>query len=305
MIRRMYAVRRPSRSHFVPVRGLPYHVREWGKPQAGQPPLVLVHGWMDVSASWQFVVDALPDDRWIVAPDWRGFGLTRAEPAPDAYWFPDYLGDLDGLLDHFSPDVPVDLVGHSMGGNVAMMFGGVRPQRLRRLVNLEGFGMPETRPAQAPERYAQWLDGLKALRQGDMALKDYDSVEGVASRLMKTNPRLPRDKADWLARHWAEPGPDGRWRILGDPAHKVTSAHLYQTPEALAVYARITAPTLSIVASDDSLGQWWKGRYTLDQYQERLTHVPDVHHARVSDAGHMLHHDQPAAVAALIADFLA
>jgi pimeloyl-ACP methyl ester carboxylesterase len=64
--------------------------------------------------------------------------------------FADYLADLDQLLDHYAPGEAVDLVGHSMGGNVAMMYAGVRPARIRRLVNLEGFGMPATRPARRP-----------------------------------------------------------------------------------------------------------------------------------------------------------
>jgi pimeloyl-ACP methyl ester carboxylesterase len=306
MIERMYQALKPSRSEFVNVRHLRYHVRHWGSPSAGAPPLVLVHGWMDVAASWQFMVDALRTDRWIIAPDWRGFGLTKAsDPAPDSYWFPDYLADLDALLDHYERDQPVDLVGHSMGGNVAMLYSGVRPLRIRRLVNLEGFGLPETRPAQAPERYAKWMDEVKALHQGGMALKTYDSPEGVARRLMKTNPRLDADKASWLAQHWAAPNARGQWEILGDPAHKIVSAHLYQVEEALAIYRRITAPVLSVTASDDSLSQWWKGQFTLAQYQERLKAVPVLQNAVICDAGHMLHHDQPSQLAQLIEDFLA
>jgi pimeloyl-ACP methyl ester carboxylesterase len=304
----MYQALNASRSRFVPVRHLSYHVREWGEPVAGEPPLVLVHGWMDVAASWQFMVDALRTPRWIVAPDWRGYGLTKSgigdAPPADNFWFPDYLADLDFLLDALAPGQAVDLVGHSMGGNVAMMYAGVRPERIRRLVNLEGFGMPETRPAQAPGRYAQWIDELKALHRGEMDLKAYDSADGVARRLMKTNPRITEDKAGWLARQWAAPDAQGRWAILGDAAHKVVNAHLYQVPEALALYARISAPVLSVTASDDSLGQWWKGRFTLEQYRERLRHVPQLTEAHIDDAGHMLHHDQPQALARLIEDFL-
>jgi pimeloyl-ACP methyl ester carboxylesterase len=254
-------------------------------------------------------VDALRTPRWIVAPDWRGYGLTKSgigdAPPADNFWFPDYLADLDFLLDALAPGQAVDLVGHSMGGNVAMMYAGVRPERIRRLVNLEGFGMPETRPAQAPGRYAQWIDELKALHRGEMDLKPYDSAEGVARRLMKTNPRLTQDKADWLARQWAAPDAQGRWTILGDAAHKVVNAHLYQVPEALALYARISAPVLSVTASDDSLGQWWKGRFTLEQYRERLRHVPQLTEAHIDNAGHMLHHDQPEELAQLIENFLA
>jgi pimeloyl-ACP methyl ester carboxylesterase len=126
----------------------------------------MVHGWMDVAASYQFVVDALSDafaqGRQIIAPDWRGYGQT-ALPGTDNYWFPDYLADLDTLLDHYAPEQPVDLVGHSMGGNVVMLYAGVRPQRIRRLINLEGFGMPATRPSQAPGRY--WRSGWTTSRR--------------------------------------------------------------------------------------------------------------------------------------------
>jgi len=299
----MYSALRQSRSEFTPIRHLNYHVRQWGTPAAGRPPLVLVHGWMDISASWQFVVDAMARDRWIIAPDWRGFGLTEC-PATDNYWQADYLADLDFLLDHYSPDAPVDLVGHSMGGSAVMLYAGARPARIRRLVNLEGFGAAEFKPSQAPGRYAQWMDDLKAHHRGGKELNTYDDAAGVAGRLMKTNPRLGRDKADWLAQHWAAPDAQGRWVVRGDPAHKIVNAHLHRVEETLALWSRITAPVLAVDAADNELDKWWKGRYTLAQYHERLKVVPDLRMARVEDAAHMLHHDQPQAVARLIEDFM-
>ena len=299
----MYQPKRASRSEFVPIRHLRYHVRTWGQPRPGQAPLVMVHGWMDVAASYQFVVDAFAQDRHVIAPDWRGYGLTEL-PHTDNYWFPDYLADLDFLLDHYAGEQPVDLVGHSMGGNIAMLYGGVRPERVRSLVNLEGFGMPASRPSQAPGRYAKWIGELKAFHRGELDLKDYDSAAGVARRLMRTNRRLTQDKADWLAQHWAQRGADGRWRILGDAAHKIVNASLFRVDEVLEVYKAIRCPVLAVEASDDSLGQWWQGRYTLAEYHERLKSVSDLRMARVDDAGHMLHHDQPAALARLIEDFL-
>ena len=302
----MYQVLRPSTSRFEPVRGLTYHLRQWGSP-TGRP-LVLAHGWMDVAASWQFMVDAFSapfmQERCVVAWDWRGFGLTR-HPETDCFWFPDYLADLDVLLERLFPDTPVDLVGHSMGGNIVMMYSGARPARIRRLVNLEGFGMAATRPTQAPARMTQWLDELKAQRLGSNELKPYADADAVAARLMKTNHRLPKAKADWLARHWAQPGADGQWRILGDAAHKVVNPYLFRVDEALALYSHISAPVLSVQASDDSLQGWWKGRYTLQEYHERLKSVPSVDIATVDNAGHMLHHDQPHALATLLERFLA
>src|SRR5437763_1559536 len=152
----MYQPKHEARSEFVRIRNLDYHVVQWGQPAPGQVPLVMVHGWMDVAASWQFVVDAFARDHWVIAPDWRGYGLTQS-PAADNYWFPDYLADLDFLLDHYSPDAPVNLAGHSLGGNIAMLYSGSRPERIRRLVNLEGFGLAWTKPSMAPKRYAKWM----------------------------------------------------------------------------------------------------------------------------------------------------
>jgi pimeloyl-ACP methyl ester carboxylesterase len=299
----MYQPARVSRSEFVPIRNLRYHVRIWGEPAPGRIPLFMVHGWMDVGASYQFVVDALAQDHYVIAPDWRGYGLTEAAPV-DNYWFPDYLADLDFLLDHYAGDGQVNLVGHSMGGNIVMLYAGARPQRIRRLVNLEGFGMPATRPSQAPGRYAKWMDELKALHKGEMALKAYADAAGVAGRLMKTNRRLTQDKADWLAQHWARPNAQGQWEILGDAAHKITNASLYRVDEVLEIYGRISAPVLAVEAEDDSLGLWWNGKFTLAEYHERLKSVPDLRIGNVTDAGHMLHHDQPGQLARLIEDFV-
>lgn len=302
----MYQARRPSRSEFVTLRHQNYHLRTWGPPAAGQTPLLMLHGWMDVSASFQFVVDALTDERLVVAPDWRGYGQTSG-PATDNYWFPDHLADVDFVLDHLQAQTgraQVDLLGHSMGGNVAMLYAGVRPERVRRLVNLEGFGMPATQPAEAPARYARWIDELKALARGELALRPYADAAAVARRLMRTNPRLTQDQADWLAPHWAEPVAPQAWRLRADDAHKIVNAQLYRVEEVLAIFAQIRAPVLAIEASDNQLASWWQGRYTLAEYHDRLRSVPTLRKAVVENAGHMLHHDQPQALARLIEDFL-
>ena len=304
MIQGMYPIQHAARSEFIPIRHLSYHVLQWGTPAADKTPLVMLHGWMDVAASFQFVVDALAQDHWVIAPDWRGFGLTET-PNTDNFWFPDYLADLDQVLDHYVGDRPVNLMGHSMGGHVATLFAGVRPERIHRLINLEGFGLPTTRPAQAPSRLAKWMDELKAFNRGEMDLKPYANLEAVAQRLMKTNPRLGADKAHWLAQHWASANTQGEWRILGHAAHKVVSAQLFKADEAQAIYERITAPMLCVVASDDSIQQWWKDSYSLLEFKQRISVVRNLTHATIEDAGHMLHHDQPEQLAQLIEDFLA
>jgi pimeloyl-ACP methyl ester carboxylesterase len=264
---------------------------------------VMLHGWMDVAASFQFVVDALAREHFIIAPDWRGFGLSASGGA-DSFWFPDYLADLDALLDHYAPGQSVNLVGHSMGGNVAMIYAGVRPERVRRLINLEGFGLPGTVPTQAPGRLTQWLNEVKQLNNGSIKLNSYDSLEKVAARLVKNNRYLSQDKAHWLANHWAAELTPGKWTILGEAAHKITSAHLYRVDEVMAIHRSITAPTLMVEAADDSMTAWWRGQFSLAEHRERLKAVAKLEIAQVPDCGHMLHHDQPQAVAALIEGFL-
>jgi pimeloyl-ACP methyl ester carboxylesterase len=301
---RAYVPRRAGSSRMMPLRGLDYHLTTWGDPgsvRPERPPLVMLHGWMDVGASFQFVIDAMADGRWVVAPDWRGFGRTESAPGTDSYWFPDYLGDLDALLETLAPGVAVDLVGHSMGGNVAMIYAGVRPERVRRLVNLEGFGMPATRPEQAPQRLRQWLDELRTPH----GLRSYESVDAVAARLMHNNPLLSADKAAWLAPHWAAQQADGRWHILGDPAHKRTNPALYQVDEVLETWRQISAPMLWVEGDRTDVGKWWGKRYTRDEFSERLAVVPRVERHVLSPCGHMLHHDQPQALAARLEPFLA
>src|SRR5688572_12745589 len=175
---------------------------------------MLLHGWMDVSASFQFLVDAFEKDWDVYAPDWRGYGLTQWGNA-DSYWFPDYLADLEVLLKHFSCET---LVGHSLGGNVATVYAGVRPDRIEKLVNLEGFGMAATQAEQAPKRYARWLDELAERPR----LRPYESFAALADRLQKSNPRLGKEKADFLARHWGKEA-DGGVVLRSDPAHKIVN----------------------------------------------------------------------------------
>ena len=299
---RPYAPRRVARSEFVHVRGLNYHVNVWGDASLvtpERPALVMVHGWMDVGASFQFVVDALADDRFVIAPDWRGFGLTDT-PAADCYWFPDYLGDLDALLDALCPKQRIDLVGHSMGGNVAMIYSGVRPARIRRLVNLEGFGLPASKPEHAPRRYAQWLDELKE----PASLRSYASLDAVAERLVKNNPRLSADKAAWLAGHWSQQRADGQWHILGDPAHKHTNPVLYRKEEVLECWRLVEAPVLWVEGDETDMRKWWGNRYPREDFEERLGVVPQVQRVLLTQCGHMLHHDQPEALARHMDAFL-
>lgn len=287
-----------SRSEFIPIRGMRYHIRHWGDPKA--PMLFMLHGWMDVSASFQFLVDAMQRDWHVIAPDWRGFGLSDYAGLP--YWFPDYLADLDALLQHYSPAQAVNLLGHSLGANVAAIYAGVRAARVKKLVNLEGFGMPLTRPEEAPARYAKWLDEVQATP----SLRSYATQAEVASRLQKTNPRLSDERAAFLSTHWAAPSESGAWEILADPLHKLSNPNLYRVEEVMACWKAIAAPVLWIEAKESELlprmGSKEGARAAIDR---RIASIPNVTILMVDDAGHMLQHDQPEVLATAIEKFLA
>ena len=282
-----------SRSTYLQIRGLRYHVREWG--EASSPKLFLLHGWMDVSASFQFVVDELEHAWHVIAPDWRGFG--RSEWAKGGYWFPDYVADLDALLDRYSPAAAVNLVGHSMGGNVANLYAGIRPERVAKLVLAEGFGMPPSTPEQAPLRYARWLSEWRE----PPTLRPYASFAEVEARMQQNNPRLTAERAHYLAREWAEEKAPGRVELRADPLHKMVNPVLYRYEEAMACWKRITAPTLWLLSEGDWVAKFIKDPSALESYRAAYA---DLTERRITGAGHMMHQDQPRTFAQIVEQFI-
>lgn len=268
-------------------------MRHWGPPSA--PRLFLLHGWMDASASFQFLVDALSREWHVIAPDWRGFGLSARHNGP--YWFPDYSADLDALLDHYSPGEPARLVGHSMGGNIACLYAGARPQRVARLATLEGFGLRASEPDQAPARLATWLDQLKS----GARFRDYADRAEFSQRLMRDNPRLKAAQAVFLAEQFTEPSADGRYRYTADPFHKLVSPVLYRLEEAQACWRAISAPVLWVAARDSYIMKAFEGQET--DYAARLACFRAVREVVMENCGHMMHHDQPQRLAGILETF--
>ena len=284
-----------SSSEFHDIRGLRYHVRTWGDSR--QPRLFLLHGWMDVGASFQFLVDALNRDWHVIAPDWRGFGLSAW--AREGYWFPDYYADLDALLDLYQPGAPVNLVGHSMGGNIVCTYAGLRPERIAKLATLEGIGIRRAEPDAAPKRVVKWLDAL----HDPPRFKPYASFDEVAQRLKRNNSRLTDDKAQFLARHWAAENTAGAVEMVSDPRHKAANPYLFRVDEALACWRLITAPTLLVTGKDSHIVAWLKD--VPEQLAERKAAFRDLREVELADCGHMMHHDKPEELARVIEAFLA
>ena len=279
-------VRRAERE-FV-IRGANYCVYEWGDP--GAPLLVYLHGWADTGSTFQFVVDALSEGWNVMAPDWRGFG--RSTCGCTSYWFPDYLADLHELLDIFSADDPVRLVGHSMGGNVGALYAGTMPERVRAFVNIEGFGLPDSDPADAPGRYRAWIEAGNAAPR----FSEYANLEALAYRIGKRHPAMSDSEALFVAGEWASQGTDGIARLRADPRHKLPSPILYRRAEALACCRAATAEVLFVEGSNS-------------EFAQRYGHAPtslfqDAKNVAIDGAGHMPHFEAPRALAGVIEEFL-
>jgi pimeloyl-ACP methyl ester carboxylesterase len=288
-----YEPRRPARQEMLLIRGLMHRVLRWG-PESDDP-LLLLHGWADSADSFQFVADEISADLPLAALDWRGFGHSEWSPA--GYWFPDYYADLEQLLDQLCPAGAARLVGHSMGGNIAMTYAGIRPERVRSLVNLEGFGLPRTDPSQAPERHAKWLDQLREAPE----FSDYADAGDLAARLVRRNPRLTADRASYIASCWTRPLPGGGVRLRADPAHRLVNPYLYRRDEMEACWRRQTASVLMIFGGKSDLA----ARLGTEGGEAMFRAcIPHVRVEVLADAGHMLHHEEPAAVARLIEDSL-
>jgi pimeloyl-ACP methyl ester carboxylesterase len=157
--------------------------------------------------------------------------------------------------------------------------------------------MQRTTPDKAPGRYRQWLDELKT----PPAFSTYDDFEHFARVLARRNPRTSADRIDFVARSWGRRRDDGRIELRADPRHKLVNATLYQREQAEACWRAITAPLLFISASESDFAR----RYEKEMSNEKVRELfQTVTLATVAEAGHMLHHERPEAVAKLLDEFL-
>jgi pimeloyl-ACP methyl ester carboxylesterase len=286
---------RKSRTEKIDVRGLRYNVRHWGPEDA--PTVFFLHGWMDCSPTFQFVVDALEQVWHVIAPDWRGYGESEWLNRP--YWFPDYYADLDCLLAHYSPDKPVRLVGHSMGANIAASYAGVRPWRVSQLVMLDFLGLKPAIDDDSPNLLDRWMH----MAENGVAANLHPNCEALAARLMEADPRLSEARAAFLSWNVSRMNADGNVSMACDPWHRVPSPMVYHIDDTLACWRRIEAPVLLLIAEHGFVVR----RFGNDprEFDRRLSSLPDPRTLRIPDAGHNVQHDQPERVAAAIEGFFA
>jgi pimeloyl-ACP methyl ester carboxylesterase len=281
----------------IDVQGLPIHCLEWGKP-AGEP-IVLVHGFLDMAQSWQFFVDCFEATRqqpsWIVAPDCRGHGDSGWVGAGGYYHFPDYVLDLDCVIQALGAP-RCTLIGHSMGGTISWLYAGAFPERVAKLALIEGVGPPGMDFSVAPARMRTWISEVH--QRGRNHFREYTSVAAGASQLQQTNPRLTEAAALDLASAGMKQNASGKWLWKFDPLHRTAAPQPFYAAQAVEFLRRIQCPVLIVDGAQSHQ------RKRTDK-QQRYDAIARYDQIVIDRAGHMVHQDNPQQLADAIAAFFA
>ncbi len=270
------------------------HYSEWGDPAA--PPLILQHGGRDHGRSWDHVVAALLPDWRIIAPDLRGHGDSAWSPDA-AYSMDDHIFDHAMLFEALGIE-RATVVGHSLGGNIATRFAGIRPDRVTKLVSIEGLGpSPDVLARDAAEpvagRFAKWIE--RRSHALERRRRIYPSIDAAAERLAKVHPHVAPDLVRQLAANGSV-AVDGGWCFKADPALDAIPPTEISPAERQALWQAVTCETLLVYGVDS-----WASNPAIDG---RASYFRHARVEMVEKAGHWLHHDQPAHFIALLREFL-
>ena len=276
-------------SHRVRARGLGFGVLEWGQPRADRPSIVVFHGWLDQAMAWHRVARALVDQgRHVIAWDHRGHGTSDHGAPSSGYHFAEYIADADALFDALKLDGAV-LVGHSMGGTMAGMFAGLRPQRVSAAVLVDGLGPPATADADAVDQLVAFLDAQRR----PPVHRALGSLDDARVRIQRVNPGLPDDLARALAQRSTRSEGLGTVSWSWDARHRSRSAIAYDRDRHLLVLARICAPVALVYGEDG----WYP---KLDDLGAREAAIPTVVSRHNLPCGHAVHLEQPERLAEII-----
>ena len=284
------------REKSIDAAGLIIHYLEWGEP-AGEL-IVLVHGFLDHAHSWCPFVTSLQGKSkkplWIVAPDCRGHGDSGWVGAGGYYHFPDYVFDLHCLIENLGAS-RLGLIGHSMGGTISFLYTGTFPQRVASLVLIEGLGPPGSNFFDAPSRMEKWISDVRGRRRNHF--RQYTSVEAGARQLQENNPRLTSEFASELAQTGMKQTAAGKWVWKFDPLHRTTAPQPFYTEQAIEFLRRIECSTLTIQGKESHQAK-------RTDKQRRFEAISKRRHVVIENAGHMVHQDNPEALAQTVSDFL-
>lgn len=278
-------------ARFYQSQGLRLHYTDWGN--AAAPPLLLIHGGLDHSRSWDDVARALRTAFHVIAPDLRGHGDSDWAVG-SSYSLADHVYDLTSLV-KFAGLQKAAIVGHSMGGMVSLTYAGAFPDQVSRLVVLDGVtNFPARRVKPIDVRIADWVGDLDKAAQ--RKIHRYPSAADGADRMAARNARLTREQALHLATHALKRDADGSYSWKFDPYLRARAPYRLSLEDNIALWSRIACPTLLAAGSESFLPD--------PETAGVLSHFRQAEMVRIEGAGHWLQHDQPAEVIRILKTFL-
>jgi pimeloyl-ACP methyl ester carboxylesterase len=284
----------PASSYYVSQR-LKLHYVDWGN--ADKPLLLLVHGGRDHARSWDWVARALREDYHVVCPDLRGHG-DSAWAIGGHYTLPEFVLDLAQLIELFD-EFPVTIIGHSLGGAVSLHYTGIFPERVAKLVCIEGLGPPpglmeELRDQPLWQRTRSWTEQVRAF--SSRTPRRYPSIAAAAQRMIEENAFLSEEQAQHLTVHGVSRNEDGTYSWKFDNYSRIFYPQRLDPEEMKEHWSRILCPTFVVGGSESWFGD--------PREDGRLAAIPDARAAVIEGAGHWVHHDRLELFLELVREFL-
>jgi pimeloyl-ACP methyl ester carboxylesterase len=272
-------------SHYYYSHRLKLQFWDWG--QNGKPALLLVHGGLDHARNWDWVARSLREHFHVYAMDLRGHGNSAWAPGA-SYSIPEHVLDIATLVDLLSGDVlgggPINLIGHSLGGVLTLVYAGVYPDRVRKAIAIEGLGFPASHRIHkpAPERLRAWIEDVRKIERPDP--RSYPNLAAAAERMKEANPHLSDEVARHLTLHGTNWNANGSLSWKFDNYVRSLPPFGHGVEELRSIFSRITCPVLLF---------WGLESWLPDPDGDgRASAIANHRLVKVPGAGHWVHHDR-------------
>ena len=264
----------------------------WGS--ASKPPLLLIHGWMDSAACFDAMAEKLSKRHHVVGFDLHGFGRSNHSPFQTGYHFHAHVADVHAVVAHELRAEKITLFGHSMGGNIAAYYTGMFPDRVERLINVEGFGLPDGDATSTVEKFRTWILAVSEQPRARV----YKTLDDYLERLAKSAPLAAPVVLKNQARHLVR-RKKGGYVLRADVAHFLPEPDVYSAADFDHYVNKIRCPVLLIHGAETAY-TW--GHELLAHMRKNLQGPVRVE--AIFGAGHMMHYEQPEMLAEIVGGWL-